>query len=248
MLGRYQMESLGTVFNDGDPVEEVEPIVEETPEETTNEAEPETVEQTEEAPTAPETEPEQTMVPIAGLKAERTKRQALEKQVKEFEANKAATPAPDIFENQEGYTKHITEQMNNAMFNERANMSEFYARREHTDLDSKVEAYQALLADNPNLQGQVQNAVSPYHEIVDIVDKHERLAKMENVDQWEADKTAELEAKIRAELEAKYKGDSEASQKKRDAIPTSLVGESSLGGMSKSAPVGQTSLSNLFND
>jgi hypothetical protein len=243
------MESLGTVFNDGDPAEEVEtPIAEETPEVETSEAEtPETVEP-EEAPTAPETEPEQTMVPIAGLKAERVKRQALEKQVKEFEASKTATPAPDIFENQEGYTRHITAQMNSAMFNERANMSEFYARREHADLDSKVEQYQALLAENPNIQGQVQNAVSPYHEIVDIVDKHAKLAKMENVDQWEADKTAELEAKIRAEMEAKYKGESEANQAKRDAIPTSLVGESSLGGMSKSAPVGQASLSNIFND
>jgi hypothetical protein len=249
------MVDLATVFNDGDPVAEVEtPVVEEvteTPatEEKTDETEtPETVAKEEVSTTEPKTEPEQTMVPMAGLKAERVKRQALEKQVQEFEANKAKTPAPDIFENQEAYTSHMTQKFDKAMFNERANQSEFFARREFKDLDSKVEQYQALLADNPSLGGQVQSAVSPYHEIVDIVDRHEKMARMENIDDFEAKTRAEIEVKVRAEIKAEMEGKADASQKTRDSIPTSLVGESSKGGIGKTPPPGNSTLSKIFND
>lgn len=251
------MVDLATVFNDGDSVVEA-PVVEtpaveevtETPTEVkTDETEtPETVAKEEDSTTEPKTEPEQTMVPMAGLKAERVKRQALEKQLQDIEANKPKEPAPDIFENQEAYTSHMTQKFDKAMFNERANQSEFFARREFKDLDSKVEAYQALLADNPALGSQVQSAVSPYHEIVSIVDKHQKMERMENIDDWEASKTAELEVSIRAKIEAEMQGKADASQATRDSIPTSLVGESSKGGIGKTPPPENSSLSKIFND
>lgn len=247
------MDDLGTILNDGDPVAEVETeVVTETTETTEVKADEtettETVESTTEATTAPEADPEPTTVPLKALHAERGKRQALEKQVQEMQAQQPKTPAPDIFENQEAYTKYITQQMDDRLFNERANMSEHFARRDTPDLDSKMETYQALLLENPALRDQVSQSPMPWQEMVSIVDKHEKMEKMENIDEWEASKTAELEVSIRAKIEAEMQGKADASKATRDSIPTSLVGESSKGGIGKTPAPGPSSLSTIFKD
>ena len=90
-------------------------------------------------------------------------------------------------------------------------MSEFYARREHADLDSKVETFKELKLTNPALEAQVMNAASPYHEIVDIVAKHEKMEKMQNIDEFEATTRAEIEATVRAEIKAEIEGKQQAS-------------------------------------
>jgi len=245
------MESLATVFEDGEP-EAIEPIAETTEMvEEVAEAEPETVEKQEEpeattAPEVPEAEPQS--VPIKALMAEREKRQAAEKQVAEFNSNKEKTPAPDVFEDQKAYTEHMQTEFNQAMFNERANMSEFHARREYQDLDDKIEAFQALKATNPALTAQVQNAASPYHEIVDIVTKHEKMEKMQNIDEFEATTRAEIEAKVRAELEAEFSGKQKADKTLRDSIPTSLVSEPSKGTVTNPTWAGASPLNSIFND
>ena len=245
------MDSLASVFEDGEP-EATEAITETT--EVAEEApavKPETVEKEEEpeattAPEVPEAEPQH--VPLQALKAEREKRQAAERQIAEFNANKEKTPAPDVFEDQKAYTEHMQTEFNQAMFNERANLSEFYARREFVDLDDKLETFQALKATNPALTAQVQNAASPYHEIVDIVAKHEKMEKMQNIDEFEASTRAEIEAKVRAELEAEFKGKADASKNLRDSIPTSLVNEPSKGSVNKPTWEGASPLNSIFND
>lgn len=245
------MESLASVFEDGEP-EAVEAVTETTEVvEEVAEAEPEIVgkEAEPEATTAPEVlEAEPQSVPLQALKAEREKRQAAEKQIAEFNANKEKTPAPDVFEDQKAYTEHMQNDFNQAMFNERANMSEFHARREFKDLDDKIEAFQALKANNPALSTQVQNSASPYHEIVDIVTKHETMEKMQNIDEFEATTRAEIEAKVRAEIEAEMKGKTDAAKNLRESIPTSLVSEPSQGTVSKPTWAGASPLNDIFND
>ena len=244
------MDSLASVFEDGEP-EAIDIVTETT--EAVEEAtvEPETVEKESEpeattAPEVPEAEPQH--VPLQALKAEREKRQAAEKQIAEYTANKEKVAAPDVFEDQTAYTKHIENEFTQAMFNERANMSEFYARREHKDLDDKLETFQSLKATNPALAAQVQNAASPYHEIVDIVAKHEKMEKMQNIDEFEATTRAEIEAKVRTELEAEFKGKADASKNLRDSIPTSLVNAPSKGLVNKPTWAGASPLNNIFND
>lgn len=238
------MESLESVFNDGpddETVEDTPAAVEETPS-----PEPETVVKEEVSTTEPEPEkePQAQSVPLTALMAERDKRQALERQVAEFSANKAKEPAPDVFEDQAGYTEHLTQQMSDAMFQERASMSLFHARREHKDLDDKLEVFRRISADNPTLQQQIQSSPSPFHEAYDIVQKYEKMEKMQDVDTWEANKTAEIEARIRAE----YEGKQQADKSLRDAIPTSLVSEPSKGSVQKPTWAGQSPLSEIFGD
>jgi hypothetical protein len=244
------MDSLASVFEDGEH-EAVEATTETTEVVEGAAVEPETVEKETEpeattAPEVPEAEPQN--VPLQALKAEREKRQAAERQIAEFNANKEKVAAPDVFDDQKAYTEHMQTEFSQAMFNERANMSEFYARREFKDLDDKLETFQNLKATNPALSAQVQNAASPYHEIVDIVAKHEKMEKMQNIDEFEATTRAEIEAKVRAELGAEFKGKADANQNLRDSIPTSLVSASSKGSVNKPAWVGAAPLNNIFND
>ena len=245
------MDSLATVFEDGEPeaieavtetTEVVEEVADVEPETVEKEAEPEATT----APEVPEAEPQN--VPIKALMAEREKRQAAERQVAEFNANKEKTPAPDVFEDQKAYTEHMQNDFNQQLFNERANMSEFHARREFKDLDDKIETFQALKANNPALSAQVQNSASPYHEIVDIVTKHETMEKMQNIDEYEATTRAEIEAKVRAEIEAEVKGKADATNNLRESIPTSLVTEPSKGSVTKPTWAGASPLNDIFND
>jgi len=247
------MESLSNVFEDGEPeaidqvddkaVEEVEEPAEAEPEKVEKEQEPE-------ATTAPETtEPEPKSVPIKALMAEREKRQELERKVADLAAQKAKEPAPDIFEDQQGFTEHLQKQIDTDRFNDRANQSEFYAKREfgEEELSAKVEAFKELKMTNPELEAQVLNAVSPYHEIVDIVSKHEKMEKMQNIDEFEAKTRAEIEAKVRAEIKAELEGKINADKDLRDSIPTSLVDEPSKGTINKPTWAGPSTLDSILD-
>lgn len=252
------MESLAILLEDGEPeaidqpvetevvkeVEKVEEVVDKEPEKVEKEREPE-------ASTASEVkEPESKTVPIQALMAEREKRQTLEKEKATWQTQKANEPAPDIFEDQAAYTKHFQTKIDNDRFNDRANQSEFYAQREFgaEELALKVEAFKELKAVNPALEAQVYNAVSPYHEIADIVSKHEKMEKMQNIDEYEAKTRAEIEKQVRAEIKAEMEGKATADKNLRDSIPTSLVDETSQGSVKQPSWQGPSTLSTLFND
>ena len=244
------MSDLAEIFNEEVEAPEPEPVAEIAPE-------PEPIEETEttgeiekqDSTPEPEIKEESQNVPIAALMAEREKRQTLQKQVDEFSAKKAEEPAPDMFDDQTKYTEHQNAKFETAMFNERANMSEFYARREHTDLDAKVETFQKLKAGNPELANQVRTAVSPYHEIVDIVARHEKMEKLQNVDEFEASTRAELETKIRAEIEAEIRGKADGKEALKASVPTSLVSAPSKGAaIGSSAWGGPSDLESIFGD
>ena len=244
------MTDLAEIFNEeveaepaAEIIAEVTPEPEKEPEaESTGEIEPQV------SPPEPEIKEESKNVPIAALMAEREKRQTLQKQVDEFNLKKQEEPAPDMFDDQTKYTEHMNAKMQTAMFNERANLSEFYARKEHSDLDAKVEKFQQLKADNPALAAQVQGAASPYHEIEDIVAKHEKMEKFQNIDDFEATTRAELESKIRAEITAEMNGKVESKEALKSSVPTSLVSESSKGAVQGASWSGPSDLESIFGD
>ena len=177
-------------------VETVETVETEVPA-VTEEVIPAATEEVEEVPTGlekvelPSTEELQSQVETitkelnaykTKAKDEKTKRQELEK--KEL---------PDVYD--DNFADSLLNEAQQLAVNERFNLSEFMARKEFT-------AYEALVESNPALQQQLISAPSPYHEMVDIVDKHERVSAMENIDEWEAKKTAEIEQKVRQQIEA----------------------------------------------
>lgn len=216
-----------------EPAQEPEQAQETEAEEVTEQAEP-TGEEESETP-APKTD--ESMVPLKALTEERRKRQELEAQLKADDKK-----APDIFEDQEAYTRHISEQVSQQVLNERANISEFLARREFPDLDAKVEKFQAMIETNPALKDQVMSAVSPYHELVDVVTKAEELEQLKDVDSYKEKIRAEVEAEIKAEYEAKAK----KSETLRDSIPPSLNDVGTKGGLKGHNYSGPTSLDQIL--
>lgn len=211
--------------------EEPQPEPEPTPEDT---PEPKGEETPGEPPT-PKTE--ESMVPLKALTEERRKRQELEAQLKADDKK-----APDVFEDQEGFTQHLSQQMSQTVLNERLNMSEFMARRDFPDLDAKVDKFSEMVANNPALKEQVFGAVSPYHELVDVVSKAEELEQLKDVDTYKEKLRAQIEADIRAEFEAKAK----KSEELRDSIPPSLNDVGTKGSLKGSQWGGPTQLDSIL--
>lgn len=234
------MEDLDDVFNGEDAAPEVEE----------QQAEPTGVETEQVSPPEPEPEPEELSAEPAeskesagirqALQAERAKRQELEARLRNQESQK---PAPDIFEDQEGFVGHITKTMEQRILNERLNMSEFTARKEFPDLDSKLEKYQELIAKNPSLHDEVLNSVSPYHTLVEKVNAAQEFEAMKDVDSYKAKMRAEIEAELRNEIN----GEKKAKADLLDSIPPSLATETSKSGMKGPQWGGPPSLDELFN-
>lgn len=223
------MQSLEDVLNGNEPTEE--PTNDEIE---SHEAEPEEVATAEEDAPAASEEPESDPKPaepsvdidalqkeLNGFKSayldEKRKRQAYEQQ-----SQKEPEKAPDIFEDQEAYTSYVQNTVNQAVLNAQANLSEYLARKEYPDLDDKVEAFKELAAKNPALQQQVLAAQSPYHELVDVVMKHQELEQMKDLDSYKAKIRAEIEAEIRGKVESEA-SEKAAKREKVEAITPSLA-------------------------
>lgn len=241
-----QVEAETPVTETETKVEETETKESEQKEESTETGEKET--KTEDSAPESKTEDDQQSVPIQALMAERDKRQKAEQQLADSQANAPKKPAPDVFEDQKAYTDHMQGEFNQAMMNERLNTSEFYASREHPDLQEKVEAFKEIAKENPALAQQVMNAVSPYHEMYDVVQKHETMLEMKDIDGFKEKTKAELREEVRTEILAEMEGKAKEKSDLRDAIPTSLVSEPSKGSVKGATWAGPTTLEDVFNE
>lgn len=152
-------------------------------------------------------------------KDEKRKRQELERKLEEISNTKEPEKAPDVFDNQEGYTQYIQNQISQSQLAMKAEMSQFHAERElgKDVVSKKLESFREMVKENPTLQQQVLSSYSPIHEAIDIVNKAEKLQQLENVESMEAKIRQEIEAKIKAEMEEKYKAE---SQKQKSVTPS----------------------------
>lgn len=221
-----QAQSLDDVFNgvEEEPVEAVEEVTEE-PETTTAEQEP-----TQE----PEKEPEPE-VPAASVESEneswtktavldeRRKRQALEAELVELKkAQEEPVKAPDVIDDQEGFTRHFAEQMAESNRNLKIEMSQNMMRMFDPEYDAKEAEFIDLARDNPQLGQQLSEHSMPAKFVVETVNKARELKKLENVDEYKAQLRAEMEAEIRKELGAELES-KKANDDKVASIKPSLA-------------------------
>lgn len=221
-------------------VETVEEVEEPKGEEPEVETEPEAAEDKPEESTPDPKKAEDTSWQFEAYKDEKRKRQELERQIQELKQPKEPEKAPDVFENQEAYTDYIQSQIQQNSLAMRAEMSQFHAQREFGKdvVDQKLSQFREMVAKDPSLAAKVQSSSSPVYEAIDIVDKAEKLAQLENVDSIEAKIRQEVEDKIRAEYEHKYSTKAE----KRSSVTPSLNNQAS----SQSAKVDDDSLSAIL--
>lgn len=225
------MDDIDDILNGNEPTVET-PEVEtvETPEETP--AEPEKAEQprgpdgkflpkgeTEDAPPASnEYDGKATL-------AERRKRQEAEQRLAELEAKlqqlqNPPQPAPDMFENPEGWQNHFGGQIRQqasqeASFNSLLNTSEMLCRDKYDDFDEAKAKFMELAEANPVLAQQALSDPHPWRKAYTLVKNHEKMEALGATDTVSLE--ARLREQIRAELEAELKARPQVE------IPTSLA-------------------------
>ena len=214
-----------------------EPEKETKSEEETKDESPSSVEETKE-----------TTVPISAMHGERDRRQAAEKEnvaLKEKLEESNKTEPTSVFEDESKFRTELATDFNQQLTNQNLNQSEFFTAREigRDVLDQKIETFRKLAEDNPELRQRFAIAVSPYHELVDIVNQHDELEKMKDVDGYKAKLKSEARAEVKKELEKEI----EDKANLRESIPDSLVGDASAGGISSKGSFEKPTAEELYN-
>lgn len=176
-----------------------------------------------------------------GLKEEREKRQALERELQTLRSqiNPPAPPAPPptIWDDEVGaFAANRQQAVTEASFNARLDTSEMLAAQAHDDFDDMRAKFLEMMAINPSLQQQALSARHPWGEAYKIAKNAARVEALGavNVD--------EVEAKVRAQIEAEYA----AKQQPGVTLPTSLADAQSSRSTS-ALPMGLTSLADIIN-
>ena len=180
------------------------------------------------APTAPDNK-EPGHIPIAALLDERGKRQAVERELEQLRSQMRQTekiPTPDVFEDPDGYTKHMQYEAEIREWNLRCDLTSDMMRSIHDDYDDMESRFIEMGKENSELFVRMRQSSNPAKFAYDTAKKAIRFEAMENVDEWEAKKTAEIEAKVKAEFEQKAKD----RASKADSIPPSLAAATAVGG------------------
>lgn len=196
--------------------------------ETETENEEPTAEKSESTADSKESEEEKDWK-FAAYQDEKRKRQELERQLEELKKPKEEAKAPDVFDDPEGFQSYQATQLDQKVMQVKAEMSQFVAEKEFgkEKVDAAFTKFSEMVKDNPELYSQAINSPSPYHQIVEIVDKAQKYEQMQNVDQFEAQMRAKIEEQIRAELEEKY---SKQVAKKSNVTPSLNSQRSAEGG------------------
>lgn len=224
-------------FLDDDATEIEEQETPETPEPETPEPVAETVEtpaQPEpEAPTAPEVKEEHS-VPYAAMKAEREKRQRLERELDELRQQHSAPKAepvnfyedPDAFMQQHVQTieQRATQRLYMAL--------EAQAREVHPDYDEVFEEVKAHAASNPAVGQQILSAPNPALAAYKLGKQLRELKQMEDPIAYRE----KVRAELRAELEAEQAAKQAAKAKAAASIPPDLTESRNAKGQFTPAP------------
>jgi len=190
------------------------------------------------SPSEPENKDTGT-VPIAALLDEREKRQAFEKQVGELTDKLSTTeakPLPDVLDDQEGFVKQLESKVKSETQAVRIEVSQDMMRTMHSDYDEMEAKFVAMAKDNPDLISKMYATPLPAKFAYETAKKADKLADFENVEEWEAKKTAELKASIKAEMEAEAKAKAEKDADTSGALSPSIAAQRAAGSNGSQKP------------
>lgn len=201
-------------------------------------AEPEAVQEEEVAAETPEPEKaeEPQTVPVAVV-------QELRRELRELKAQRQQPeqPAPDMFENPDGYRDYMQNAVRSAQTGTKLEMSRFMAEREFGK--ETVDAAFEYFNQHPEQSGALLQHASPFHAAVEHFNKH-RIAQEIGSDPeaYRAKVESELRAKIEAELVAKQARDAAGK------YAPSMANVTGTGGGPKTNWTGPTSLDAVLGE
>lgn len=191
---------------------ESEPTPAEEPKEAKGETPPEPEAAEVEAGAPPAPEPEPTRVPITAMLDEREKRQAAERELQqlrqwreqmEAQARAAQQKTPDIYEDPEGFVRQTQASVQQALWNERLNMSEALARDKFGDetVESARDAFMRAAQANPAIYAEMRQHPNPYSYVVNWHKRQSILSEIgEDPDKWKQSQLEALKEQVRQEL------------------------------------------------
>lgn len=177
-------------------------------------------EPTEAAPPAVESEP--GTVPIAALKDERAKRQAIEAELARLREQQAKpAPMPSPVDDPEGYARHVAE----VAFNEKLNVSEMLVRKEHAPeaVDEVIALFRAEAERNPAIGMRLRSELHPWDW---MMKEAARIKARQEI----GDDPVAYRDRIRQELMAEMQANKPAvAASPPTTLPKSLAAERSVG-------------------
>jgi hypothetical protein len=189
------------------------------------------VEQKREATPAPE-DASENLVPLRAVMSERDKRQKLEAELAELRSKAEPVEPTSVFENEQQFRSELVNDVNLSLTNASLNQSQFFAEREFGKevMAKKIEAFRGIVEQRPILAERFSQAISPFHELVDIVNEFEELDRMQNMDEYKDNLRKEIRAELEKELQGELQEEIEKDAKKRNAITPSLAKSGSAAG------------------
>lgn len=251
--------SLDDILDGNEPQVEAIDEVAETPTQETAEQQPEP-EQALEGPlrdekgrfapkgenSAPPAQQEEAGIPIAALKDERAKRQALEAELAQLRAQlqQPPQPAPDMWEDTQGWQQHLTQQVTNtateqAALNARLDTSEMLVAQAYPDFEEVRPKILEFMGANPGLREQILGDRHPWNRAYQLVKNHEKMQALAAVD------VTDLKAKLREEVKAELL--KEAEEKLPPSAPPSISDVRSVGSRSAAPWGGPTPIGDILS-
>jgi len=186
----------------------------------------------------------------ASQKAEREKRQALERELEELKSKQSEGSAEpeqsiDPLEDPKGFADSVTSKIDQVRLATRIETTQELMREKHDDYDDREAQFLELAKGNPALIQQMQAATSPAKFAYETAVKHERFSKF---DSFEDAVNAEVEKRTGStekDLRAKIEKEFEAKLKTATSLPPSGAG-GSLGG--DNTTVGHDSLQDILGE
>lgn len=180
-------------------------------------------------------------VPLAALKAERTKRQALERELEQLRSKATQTqpqqqpqeaqqPA-SFYEDPERFVQGLVSKVQHEANQRILQALDAEAREQFPDYDEVMELVVKQAEGNPAIRQQILNSPNPPKAAYRLGKQLKDLEAMQDPVAYRAAIEAEVRAKVEAELRAKQ----EAKRKATDAIPPDLAAETSRSGKDQPA-------------
>jgi hypothetical protein len=203
------------------------------------------VEEVAETTAAVEADPPDAPAYYHAMKDERQKRQQYENRVKELEAQAAAQPKPDFWDDPDKAISQVRHEMTTDFENRLLNMSESTARARHDDFQEKADVFLELSGNSPQLFAEMKNAADPAEFAYKHAEKFLAFKEMGDPSQYRGKIEAELRETITKELEAKFQSTIEAEVAKR--IPAGFTESASKTSPEKEGFAGPPSLNSVLS-
>ena len=100
----------------------------------------------------------------------------------------------------------------------------------HDDYDAMEANFISLAEENPDLARKMSESANPARFAYETAKKAEKFAEMENVDEWEAKKTAEIESRLREQITAEITNSVKAKTEAGQSLTPSLAAQRAQGG------------------